>query len=154
VLGDRDFRSVRRADVLELHAAMKDRPASANYAVCVLSSLFTRIIFDWELADMRNPAQGIKRFATAEARALPEPGGAAATPRGDRGGPQDPAGSRGHINQASVWALELLDAHGRRRDEILTLTWTMVDWQHSLFNLPDTKTGQLKVPVSARVLAC
>jgi hypothetical protein len=26
-LGDRDFRSIKRADVQELHATMKDRPA-------------------------------------------------------------------------------------------------------------------------------
>jgi integrase len=52
-----------------------------------------------------------------------------------------------------VWALDLLALTGRRRNEILTLTWPMVDWQHSLLNLPDTKTGQLDVPVSAHVLA-
>jgi hypothetical protein len=52
-----------------------------------------------------------------------------------------------------VWALDLLALTGRRRNEILTLKWPMVDWQHSLLNLPDTKTGQLRVPVSAHVLA-
>ncbi len=153
VLGDRDFRGVRRADVLELHAAMKDRPASANYAVCVLSSLFTRIIFDWELADMRNPAQGIKRFALPKRERFLSPEERQRLHAVIEAGLKIPPGRRGHINQASVWALELLMLTGRRRDEILRLTWTMVDWQHSLFNLPDTKTGQLKVPVSTRVLA-
>lgn len=52
----------------------------------------------------------------------------------------------------SVWALDLLALTGRRRNEILTMTWSMIDWQHSVLNLPDTKGGQLKVPVSARVL--
>lgn len=54
---------------------------------------------------------------------------------------------------ATVWALDLLALTGRRRNAILTLQWPMVDWQHSLLDLPDTKTGRLKVPLSARVLA-
>jgi integrase len=29
----------------------------------------------------------------------------------------------------------------------------MVDWQHAVFNLPDTKTGQRSVPVSSQVMA-
>ena len=42
---------------------------------------------------------------------------------------------------------------GLRRDEILTLTWPMVDWQHACFHLPDTKTGQRSVAISGEVVA-
>jgi integrase len=153
VLGDRDFRSVSRADVQELHAALRDRPGLANYVLCVISSLFTRIIADWQLAELRNPAQGIKRFAMRKRERFLSPEERQRVHAVIQAGLKLPHGRLGHINQACVWALELLMLTGRRRDEILTLTWPMVDWQHSLFNLPDTKSGQLKVPVSARVLA-
>ena len=62
-LGDRDFRSIKRADIQELHATMKGRPGAANNMIGVISSLYTRIIEDWELSDMRNPAQGVRHFA-------------------------------------------------------------------------------------------
>ena len=39
-----------------------------------------------------------------------------------------------------------------RRDEILGLTWPMVDWQHRCLNLPETKTGQRSVPVPSQVM--
>lgn len=151
-IGDRDFRSIRRADVLEIHAKMKDRPGAANNVVVIISSLYTRIIEDWEMAEMRNPARRIRlftlkkheRFLTAAERQRVQ----AVIEVGLR----KPAGRKGHVKLASVWALDLLALTGRRRDEILRLKWSMVDWEHSLLNLPDTKTGQLKVPVSAHVL--
>ncbi|MDC0675970.1 tyrosine-type recombinase/integrase [Nannocystis radixulma] len=153
--GDRDFRSVKKAEIAGLHAKLKKErgPSVANYVLCVIGSLYSRIIEDWELADMRNPARKIKRFAIPERERF--------LTREERqrvqavilAGLKIPAGRKGHLKIASVWALDLLALTGRRRDEILTLTWPMVDWQHSLLNLPDTKTGQLKVPVSGRVLA-
>lgn len=152
-IGDRDFRSIRRADVQEIHAAMKGRPGAANNMVCVISSLYTRIIEDWELSDMRNPAQGVRHFAMQKRNRFLTPEERQRVHAVIQAGLQIPAGRRGHIKLASVWALDLLALTGRRRNEILTLTWPMVDWQHSLLSLPDTKTGHLDVPVSAHVLA-
>jgi integrase/transposase len=153
--GDRDFRSVKKAEIAELHAEMKkDRgPAAANHMVCVISSLYTRIVEDWELADMRNPAHKVKKFIIPERERFLSPEERQRVQAVIAAGLKIPAGRKGHIKLVSVWALDLLALTGRRRDEILTLTWAMVDWQHSLLNIPDTKTGQLKVPVSARVLA-
>jgi hypothetical protein len=48
-LGDRDFRSIKRPTIKELHAGMKGRPGAANNMVVVISSLYTCIIEDWEL---------------------------------------------------------------------------------------------------------
>ena len=151
--GDRDFRSVTRAEVAELHGTMRARPGAANNTLSILSSLYGRIIKDWELAEMRNPALGIKpfplrrreRFLTAEERQRLE--------AVIQAGLNIPVNRRGHLRIESVWALDLLALTGRRRDEILTLKWSMVDWQHALLNLPDTKTGELRVPISSRVVA-
>jgi hypothetical protein len=60
--------------------------------------------------------------------------------------------SRGYIEPMSAWALQLLAHTGLRKDEIISLKWPMIDWQHAVFNLPDTKTGQRSVPVSSQVM--
>ncbi len=151
-LGDRDYRSIKRADVQELHASMKDRPGAANNMLMVLSSLFSRIIEDWELADIRNPARGIKLFPLRRRERFLTPEERQRLHAVIEAGLKLPAGKRGHLRLETVWALDLLALTGRRRNEILMLKWSMVDWQHSLLNLPDTKTGELRVPVSARVL--
>ena len=153
VLGDRDFRSVKRADIQELHGSMKTRPGAANNMVLVISSLYTRIINDWELAEMRNPARGIRPFSIQTRERFLTPEERRRLHAVIQAGLKIPPGRKGHLTLASVWALDLLALTGRRRNEILTLQWPMVDWQHSLLDLPDTKTGRLKVPVSARVLA-
>ena len=151
--GDRDFRSVTKAEVAELHGSMRDRPGAANNMLSIISSLYTRIIEDWEVAEMRNPARGIKLFPMRKRERFLSPEERQRLDVVIQAGLKTPAGRRGHLRIESVWALDLLALTGRRRDEILTLTWPMVDWQHSLLNLPDTKTGELRVPVSSRVLA-
>lgn len=151
-LGDRDYRSITKAEVAELHTAMKDRPGAANLMLCVISSLYTRITEDWELADIRNPAHKIRHFTIPERERFLTPEERQRVQAVILAGLKIPAPRKGHLKLVSVWAIDLLALTGRRRDEILTLTWAMVDWQHSLLTLPDTKTGQLKVPVSSRVL--
>ena len=57
-LGDRDFQTVTRHEVQALHASLKHIPGSANYVLCIIGSLYRRIIVDWELADMKTPPTG------------------------------------------------------------------------------------------------
>jgi integrase len=104
---------------------------------------------------MRNPAQRRRALPDEEARALPDAGGAAAGQAVIEAGLKTPRAARAISRMASVWALDLLALTGRRRNEIVTLKWEMVDWQHSLLDLPDTKTGQLKSPrVRSTCSAC
>ena len=124
----------------------------ADYVICVLGSLYTRIIDDWELSDMRNPVTGIKRFGSRRVERFLSPE--------ERRAVEDVLDRRqkvlhghpGHIEPFSVWAIKLLILTGLRRDEVLSLKWPMVDWQHSCFHLPDTKTGQRSVIVSGEVI--
>lgn len=152
-LGDRDFRRVTKADVEELHASMRDRPGSANYMLCVVGSLYKKIIEDWQLAEMRNPAHKIRNFPLRRRERFLTPEERRRIHDVIQMGLKVSPGRKGHLKLPSVWALDLLALTGRRRDEILTLKWEMIDWQHSILNLPDTKTGELRTPVSARVLA-
>jgi len=54
----------------------------------------------------------------------------------------------GRLRWQSVAAIRLLALTGMRRDEVLDLTWDMVDYHHRCLRLPDSKTGQKVVPVS------
>lgn len=151
-LGDRDFRSVSRRDVQALHVSLRDRRSQANYMLCVLGSLYTRITQDWELSDMRNPTTRVKRFASRRVERFLSPEERRTIYEVVQAGLRRKPGSRGHLEPAGVWALQLLAFTGMRRSEILTLTWPMVDWQHNVLHLPVTKTGQRAVVVSAQVM--
>lgn len=59
--GNRHFESVTRANVKALRARRFDKSHKFEYVLCVLGSLYTRIIDDWKLSDMGNPTSGIKR---------------------------------------------------------------------------------------------
>ena len=151
-LGDRDFESVTRNDVQALHASLKNIKASANYVVCVVGSLYTRIIDDWKLSSMSNPNHKIRLFKLKTRERFLTPEERRHVEETLLRGLQIPPGRKGHLDRMGVWALQLLSLTGLRRDEILTLTWPMVDWQHGCLNLPETKTGQRNVPVPSQVM--
>jgi len=151
--GDRAFESIRRSDAKALHGELSRSRGTADYAVCVLGSLYTRIIEDWELSEMRNPCAGIKRFGSRRVERFLSPeerrSVEAVIERGLRLRP----GSRGRVEPYSAWAIRLLMLTGLRKSEVLELEWPMVDWQHSCFHLPETKRGQRTVIVSDEVIA-
>ena len=151
-LGDRPFTQVTRSMVQSLHAGLRDHPAAADYVLCVLGSLYTRIIRDWELVDMRNPVSNTKRFGSRRVERFLTPEERHNLETVLQQGVRMRVASRGYIEPMSAWALHLLAHTGLRKDEILSLKWPMIDWQHAVFNLPDTKTGQRSVPVSSQVM--
>ena len=151
-LGDRDFRNVRRSEINEMITRMKDTPGAANNALATTSSLYTWIIKDLELKDMLNPAFGIEHFPVKKRERFLSPEERLRVQAVIDAGLKISAGRKGHLHISTVWAFDLLGLTGRRRNEIVTLKWEMVNWQHSFLDLPDTKGGQLKVPVSKHVL--
>ncbi len=153
VLGDRPFDTVSRRDARALHASLSDRRGTADTALNVLGSLYTRIIDDWELSDMRNPTAKIRRFGSRRVERFLSPEERRRLETVLEDGLRIPPGKSGHLERFSVWAIRLLMLTGLRRNEILSLTWPMVNWQHSALFLPETKTGQRTVVVSREVLA-
>ncbi|MEZ4429118.1 MAG: tyrosine-type recombinase/integrase, partial [Nannocystaceae bacterium] len=152
-LGDRPFDTITRQDALALHRSLKDRPAVADHTVCTLGSMYTRIIDDWELTDIRNPTSRVRKFGSRRVERFLSPEERQALMSVLEEGLRISPGMKGHLAPFTVWAIRLLMLTGLRRNEILELTWTMVDWQHSLLNLPTTKTGQRTVLVSREVLS-
>lgn len=152
-LGDLPFTQVTRSMVQSLHASLRDHPAAADYVLCVLGSLYTRIIVDWELVDMRNPVSKTKRFGSRRVERFLTPEERHNLETVLQQGVRMRVASRGYIEPMSAWALQLLAHTGLRKDEIISLKWPMIDWQHAVFNFPETKTGQRSVPVSSQVMA-
>jgi len=151
-LGDRPFTQVTRSSIQSLHASLRAHPAAGDYILCVIGSMYTRIIRDWELADMRNPVSNTKRFGSRRVERFLTPDERRALEIVLQKGVRLKIASRGYIEPMSAWALQLLAHTGLRKDEIISLKWPMIDWQHAVFNLPDTKTGQRSVPVSSQVM--
>ncbi len=152
-LGDLPFTKVTRSAVQSLHASLRAHPAAGDYVLCVLGSFYTRIIRDWELADIRNPVSNTKRFGSRRVERFLTPEERSSLETVLQNGIRLKTASRGHVDPMSAWAIQLLAHTGLRKDEVLSLKWPMVDWQHAVFNLPDTKTGQRSVPVSSQVMA-
>ena len=131
---------------------MKDTPGAANNALATTSSFYSWIIKDLELRDMLNPAFGIEHFPVKKRERFLSPEERQRLQAVVDAGLKISAGRKNHLHISTVWAFDLLGLTGRRRNETVTLKWEMVNWQHSFLDLPDTKGGQLKVPVSAHVL--
>ncbi len=151
-LGDRPFTQVTRSAIQSLHASLRAHPAAADYVLCVIGSFYTRIIRDWELVDMRNPVSNTRRFGSRRVERFLSPEERRSLETVLQQGVRMRVASRGYIEPMSAWALQLLAHTGLRKEEIITLKWPMIDWQHAVFNLPDTKTGQRSVPVSSQVM--
>jgi len=150
--GDRDWRSIRRAEISALHGNLKDTPGKANNLLMTVSSLFTWILKELEVEDGYNPAHGIDHFPIKKRERFLTPEERQRVQVVIDKGLKTSRGRKGHLHMGSVWALDLLALTGRRRNEIIFLTWEMIDWQHGIMDLPDTKGGQLKIPVSKHVL--
>ena len=56
------------------------------------------------------------------------------------------------VNRLSLAALRLLLLSGCRKNEILSLKWAYVDFEHAALRLPDSKTGAKVVPLGAPAL--
>jgi len=150
--GKLDYQSITRGDVMALHASLARTPGKANTVACVIGSLYIRIIDDWELSDMRNPATRIRRFRHKKHERFLKPEERRAVHEVMLNGVRTPCGRKGHLDPSSVWAITLLCLTGLRRDEIRDLKWGDVDWQHASFLLRDTKTGPRNVPVAGQVM--
>jgi integrase len=152
LLGRRKVKSVTRADIertrrdvaegktakdeklgFRRRSIVRGGKAVANRMVDTLASMFEFARSDGLRDD--NPARGIEdyklakreRFLTTAEMATLGDELVAAAQRGD--------------NPSAIAALRLLLLTGCRKNEILTLKWSFIDWERKSFNLPDSKTG-------------
>ena len=145
-LGALKVSAVTRQDILKLHHKLRATPGAANRVLALLSKMFG-LAEDWGIrADSRNPCRRIKKFeessrerflTTEELRRL-----GSALDKAKRDG-KHPSG---------IGIIRLLLFTGCRRDEILTLQWSFVDFERTCLRLPDSKTGAKVVRLGAPAL--
>ncbi len=138
---------IERRDVTKLHRDMANTPISANRALSALSKFFNWCEANGIRPDHSNPCRHIKRYrehkrerylSSSELRRLGE---AICVEE-----------QRGAVSHDAANAIRLLMLTGARLSEVLTLKWDYVDWERRLILLPDSKTGQKTIYLSAPVL--
>jgi integrase len=169
-LGSLRAESVTRADVARLHGRLSTKPATANYVLAVLSSLYSWCDRQGLVPEGYNPAVRVDRFRQqgrerylnsqelqrlgvalnkAETVGLPwasEVNGPKAKhlPR--------PENRKTVLDPAAVAAIRLLILTGARLREILHLRWQEIDLERGLAFLPDSKTGRKTLTLSRPAL--
>lgn len=142
-LGTRRVATITTNDIQALHAQLRDIPATANRAVAVLSSAFTKAR-RWGWYHNANPCADVVRYREKMrerilsrdelARLLAELENPVYAP-------------------AFVRLVRLLLLTGARLREIMCARVEWVDWDRGLLLLPDSKTGQKRVGLSSAALA-
>lgn len=172
VLGRKQTTVVTKADIARLHRAIgAKQPVTANRAIVALRAAFNYAIQHHAIpAGTDNPASGIEPFdekprqryltneelqrlgdaiREAEAAGIPwEP-----DPTKKFKHAAKPENRRTKIDQHAAAAIRLLLFTGCRLREILNLRWNEYDAGRGLLFLPDSKTGQKTVVLSAPAIA-
>src|SRR6202521_5027513 len=144
-LGRRKVAALGLKEIADLHHAMRDKPVQANRMLALLSKMLG-LAERWSLRPLgSNPCRGVDRFperrrdrflSAAELERL----GAVLSEEE----PADPF---------VVLAIRLLLLSGARRDEVLTLRWSEVNFERACLSLPDSKTGAKLIPLGPAALA-
>jgi len=144
-LGRRKVAEVGLKHMADLHHAMRGTPVQANRTLALLSKMFN-LAERWGLRPQgANPCRGIDRFReTRRERFL---SGAEIARLGavlEEEAPNEPF---------VVLAIRLLLLTGARRNEVLTLRWSEVDFERGALRLTDSKTGAKAIPLGPTALA-
>ncbi len=158
----RTLASITRADIIALHTQLGTKPSTvirpgrptarpaprlANSVLTLLSSLFN-LATDWGLYHGANPTARIKKFpARARDRFVTQD----ELPRLWAALAADPSP---FIRVAFLVAL----LTGARRNEVLTMQWTDVNFEQGTWRIPETKSGRVHLlplprPVLTHLLA-
>ena len=137
--------------VAALHYRLHETPIVADQVADMLSRLFHMAVKSGDAPAGGNSCRFVKKYPTrSRERLLSEQEFARL------GSVLDELETAGRISTAAAAGLRLLMLTGCRRNEILTLRWEDVDFEHDEFHLRDAKTGARAVPLSPttrRVLA-
>ncbi|WP_425990591.1 tyrosine-type recombinase/integrase [Brevundimonas sp. TWP2-3-2] len=141
-IGSVRLKAVAGADIAALINALRETPVLANRVLALLSKAFS-LAESWGLRPQSsNPAKGIQRYREKPRGYFLDD---AETARlWNVLDDEDQAGTTGRSITA---AIRLLLLTGRRKEEVLSLEWSFVDFDRGILNLPDTKTGRITVPL-------
>jgi Site-specific recombinase XerD len=175
-LGTKPVSVVVNADIRRLHRSLHETPYVANRVVARLGTFFAHAIAEGAIPSKENPVHGIEfypeqgreRFLTkeefgrlGEALARAEREGLPPAPE-HRKKPKKPENQKHRpknadtpipANPFAVAAIRLLALTGCRENEILSLRWDAVDFEHGYLRLDDTKTGKSVRPLGQSAAA-
>lgn len=139
-LGKHSINSVSREDVVRLHKALVDKPFTANRVLALLSKAFNLAIEWGDLKTGVNPAKNIKKYREhSRERFL------SSIEIARLGEVLRQCELEGVELKSAILAIRLLIFTGCRRNEILELQWSWIDFEHNRIDFPDSKTGKKAV---------
>jgi integrase len=142
-IGTRRLGEVTRADVARMHRSLAETPIGANRALTLTSAMLT-LAERWGLRqEGSNPCRNIEKYKErSRERFLSE---LEIARLGEALGKAEQAGSP----PSAIAAIRLLILTGARKTEVLTLRWQWVNFERSMIELPDSKTGAKPIYLSA-----
>jgi integrase len=144
-LGRRKVAEIGLKDIADLHHAMRNTPPQANRMLALLSKMFN-LAERWGLRTQgSNPCRWVDRYPEKHRERF-----LSAAEIARLGAVLDEEEA---TEPLVVLAIRLLLLTGARRNEVLTLRWSDVDFERSALCLPDSKTGAKMIPVGPPVLA-
>lgn len=147
-LGQRKVRDLDRADVMRVHHEMRATPILANRALALLSKMLN-LAEAWGVRpDGSNPVRHVDRYPERPKERYLSP--AELTRLGEILRDVEQEGTE---HPSALLAIRLLALTGARRNEILELTWSAVDFDRAELVLADSKTGPKRIPLPAPALA-
>ncbi len=141
--GTKKVTALTRADVIKLHHKLSDTPYNANRLLACLSKMMNLAEkWGWR-PDGTNPCRHVEKYKeTKRERFLSQ---------------QElltlaevlvALEAEGRELPAVLYAIRLLILTGCRRNEVLTLKRSYMDWEKGVINLPDSKTGKKTIFLS------
>jgi integrase len=144
-LGKRKVAEVGLREVADLHHSLRAKPVQANRVLALLSKMLG-LAERWGLRPAgSNPCRGVDRFPERSRERFLS---AAEIARLGAVLEEEEAGE-----PFVVLAVRLLLLTGARRDEVLTLRWSDVDFDRAALRLADSKTGAKMIPLGPAPLA-
>lgn len=146
-IGQFKIADLTRLDVARLHHSLGRTPYQANRLLAVLSKMFAWAEKHGFREDGTNPCRHIERYPEQKReRFLSE---LELARLGDALSEIERTGTE---NPFVIAAIRLLIFTGARLGEILNLEWEHVDFERTMLLLPDSKTGQKTIYLSAPAL--
>lgn len=146
--GSEKVDAVTRRDVQNLHTRLKETPYEANRVLALISVLFKHAEL-WHLrTEGTNPARLVKRYREKRRERLLTDAEVARIMT-----VLNSAEWQGAAAPSASLAIRLLFATACRASEILGLKWSYISEETAQICWPDSKTGEMKKPLTAEIRA-
>jgi integrase len=146
-LGRYAIGEVKRTDIARLHHEMRSKSYQANSTLAMLSKFFGWAEKRGFRPDGSNPCRHVEKYREERRERF--------LSQAELGRLGDALREAEQARSCSPWviaAIRLLVLTGARRNEILTLRWEHVSYEHASLLLPDSKTGRRAIQLSPPAL--